>query len=56
MCREERKLKDVRGVALRTAKQVESVSHHYDILGKHLVLDSTDRENHFVPVRDRGDS
>jgi hypothetical protein len=28
--------------------QVESVSHHYDVLGKRLVLDSTDRENHFL--------
>jgi hypothetical protein len=28
--------------------QVESVSHHYDVLGKRLVLDSTDRESHFL--------
>src|SRR5260370_23530726 len=25
-----------------------TVSHHYDVLGKRLVLDSTDRENHFL--------
>src|SRR5438105_7398626 len=26
---------------------VVSFSHHYDVLGKRLALDSTDRENHF---------
>jgi hypothetical protein len=41
-----RKLKDVRRVALSAVTQVESVPHHYDVLGKRLVLDSTDRENH----------
>ena len=43
-----RKLKDVRRVALSAVTQVESVSHHYDVLGKRLVVDSTDRENHFL--------
>src|SRR5213595_281488 len=32
----------------RTATPVLSFSHHHDVLGKRLVLDSTDRENHFL--------
>src|SRR5467141_5347834 len=32
----------------RTVKPVVSFSHHHDVLGKRLVLDSTDRENHFL--------
>ncbi len=28
---------------------LESVSHHRDVLGKRLVLSSTDRESHFLP-------
>jgi len=46
--REERKLKDARRVALSAAMQVESVLHHYEVLGKRIALDSTDRENHFL--------
>ena len=42
------RVQDVRRVALSAAMQVESVSHHYDVLGKRLVLDSTDRESHFL--------
>src|SRR5258708_10736189 len=44
----ERKLKDVRRDVLSAATQVKSVSHHYDVLGKHLALDSTDRESRFL--------
>src|SRR5438552_16304228 len=32
----------------RTATPVLSFSHHHDVLGKRLVLDSADRENHFL--------
>src|SRR5260370_13479263 len=32
----------------RTATPVVSFRHHHDVLGKRLVLDSTDRENHFL--------
>src|SRR5437660_3556093 len=32
----------------RTTTPVVSFSHHHDVLGKRLVLDSADRENHFL--------
>src|SRR5438477_6733643 len=32
----------------RTTTPVVLFSHHHDVLGKRLVLDSTDRENHFL--------
>src|SRR5882762_9513432 len=32
----------------RTVKPVVSFSHHHDVLGKRLILDSADRENHFL--------
>src|SRR6266436_6023687 len=32
----------------RAATPVVSFSHHHDVLGKRLILDSTDRENHFL--------
>ena len=31
-----------------TATPVVSFSHHHNVLGKRLVLDSTDRESHFL--------
>ena len=31
-----------------TLSPVVSFSHHHDVLGKRLILDSTDRENHFL--------
>src|SRR6266436_5512327 len=32
----------------RAATPVVSFSHHHDVFGKRLILDSTDRENHFL--------
>src|SRR5260370_25074705 len=32
----------------RAAMSVVPFSHHHDVLGKRLILDSTDRENHFL--------
>src|SRR5260370_37535966 len=32
----------------RAATPVVPFSHHHDVLGKRLILDSTDRENHFL--------
>src|SRR5467141_3458770 len=39
---------DEQELCARAFVSSETVCHHHDVLGKRLVLDSTDRENHFL--------